>query len=180
MDFHTEIRHSYLGGFSILLVEGFVWILAGILWNFVSIKIGILVIIIGGTFFYPLGQLVQLILKRPKIRKENPLNLLFTQIGLVIPFSFPLIFLLTKENVSLFFPALTIIIGAHYLPFIYAYKLKTYWILAPLLVIGGSFFGFMIQDNSDYCAYYTGSMLFIFALLNRYITKKEIKNNAKW
>ena len=175
MDYHTEIRHSYLGGFSILLVEGFIWILAGILWNFVSFKIGILVIIIGGTFFYPLGQLVQLILKRPKIRKENPLNLLFTQIGLIIPFSFPLIFLLTKENVNLFFPALTIIIGAHYLPFIYAYKLNTYWILASLLVIGGSFFGFMMQDNFDYCAYYTGSILFLFAILNRYLTKKEIK-----
>lgn len=177
MDYHTEIRHSYLGGFSILLIEGFFWILAGILWGFVSFKIGILVIIIGGTFFYPLSQLLQIILKRPKIRKENPLNLLFTQIALIIPFSFPLIFLLTKENVNLFFPALTIIIGAHYLPFIYAYKLKTYWILSPLLVIGGSFFGFMMQDNFDYCAYYTGSMLFLFAILNRYLTKKEI--NAK-
>jgi len=31
MDHHKEIRQSYLGGFSILLVEGFVWILAGIL-----------------------------------------------------------------------------------------------------------------------------------------------------
>jgi len=175
MDYHTEIRHSYLGGFSILLVEGFIWILAGILWNFLSFKIGILVIIIGGTFFYPLGQLVQLILKRSKIRKENPLNLLFTQIGLIIPFSFPLIFLLTKENVNLFFPALTIIIGAHYLPFVYAYKLKIYWILASLLVIGGSFFGFMMQDNFDYCAYYTGVMLFLFAILNRYLTKKEIE-----
>lgn len=175
MDYHAEIRHSYLGGFSILLVEGFTWILAGILWNFVSFKIGILVIIIGGTFFYPIGQLVQLILKRPKIRKENPLNLLFTQISLIIPFSFPLIFLLTKENVNLFFPALTIIIGAHYLPFIYAYKLKTYWILASLLTIGGSFFGFMMQANFDYCAYYTGSMLLLFAFINLYLIKKEIK-----
>jgi len=63
MNYHTEIRHSYLGGFSILLIEAFVWILAGIFWQFVSFKIGILIIIIGGTFFYPLGQLLQLILK---------------------------------------------------------------------------------------------------------------------
>ncbi len=174
MDYHTEIRHSYLGGFSILLVEGFIWLLAGFFWNFVSFKIGILIIIIGGTFFYPLGQLLQLILKRPEIRKENPLKLLFTQIGLIIPFSFPLIFLLTKENVDLFFPALTIIIGAHFLPFVYAYKLNTYWVLASLLVIGGSFFGFMMQDDFFYCAYYTGSMLFLFAILNLYLTRKEI------
>lgn len=174
MNYHTEIRHSYLGGFSILLVEGFIWIIAGIFWNFISFKIGILIIIIGGTFFYPLGQLLQLILKRPKIRKENPLNLLFTQIGLIIPFSFPLIFLLTRENVNLFFPALTIIIGAHYLPFVYAYNLKTYWILAAFLVIGGSFFGFMMLNNFAYCAYYTGTMLILFAILNRYLTKKEI------
>ena len=178
MDYHTEIRHSYLGGFSILLVEGFTWILAGIFWNFISFKIGILVIIISGTFFYPMSQLLQIILKRPKIRKENPLNLLFTQIGLIIPFSFPLIFLLTKENVNLFFPALTIIIGAHYLPFIYAYKLKTYWILAPLLVVGGSLFGFIVTDNIYYCAYYTGSILLLFAIINRYLIKKEINKTA--
>jgi len=175
MNNHTEIRHSYLGGSSILIIEGFIWILAGILWNFISFKIGILIIIIGGTFFYPLGQLVQLMLKRPKIRKENPLNSLFTQISLIIPFSFPLIFLLTKENVNLFFPALTIIVGVHYLPFVYAYKLNTYWILASLLVIGGSSFGFILQSNFFYCAYYTGSILFLFAILNLYLTKKEIK-----
>jgi hypothetical protein len=178
MDYHKEVRQSYLGGFSILLIEGFFWILAGFLWDFASFKIGILLIIISGTFFYPLSQLFQIILKRPKIKKENPLNLLFTQIGLIIPFSFPVIFLLTKENVNLFFPALTIIIGAHYLPFIYAYKMKIYWILASLLVVGGSLFGFIMPDNIYYCAYYTGSILFLFAFINQHLTKKEINNTA--
>ena len=72
MGFHKEIRHSYLGGFSILLVEAFFWILAGIVNDFISIKIAILIIIISGTFFYPLGLLMQTILKRPKVKKENP------------------------------------------------------------------------------------------------------------
>ena len=81
MNYHKEIRISYLGGFSILLLEGFFWILAGILWDFVSYKIGILVIIISGTFFYPLSTLLQNILKCPKIRKENSLNLVFTLLG---------------------------------------------------------------------------------------------------
>ena len=178
MDYHKEIRQSYLGGFSILLIEGFFWILAGILWGFISFKVGILVIIISGTFFYPISQLLQIILKRPKIRKDNPLNLLFTQIGLIVPFSFPLIFLLTRENVNLFFPALTIIIGVHYLPFIYAYKLNTYWILASILVVGGSFFGFIETDNVYYCAYFTGSVLLFFAFINHYIVKKEINKTA--
>jgi len=178
MDNHKEIRQSYLGGFSILIIESFFWILAGILWNYVSFKIGILVIIISGTFFYPLSQLLQIILKRPKIRKENPLNLLFTQIGLIIPFTFPLIFMLTKVNVNLFFPVLTIIIGAHYLPFVYAYKMNVYWIIASLLVIGGSIFGFVLQDIMSYCAYYTGGILFLFAILNNYLIKKEISRNT--
>ncbi len=163
-----------MGGYSILLLEGFFWILAGILWELVSFKIGILVIIVSGTFFYPLSQLLQIVLKRPKVSRENPLSLLFTQISLIIPFSFPLIFLLTKENVNLFFPALTIIIGAHYLPFVYAYKMKTYWVLATLLVIGGSLLGFMMADNFYYCAYYTGSVLLLFAIINQYLVKKEI------
>ncbi len=114
MDNHKEIRHSFFGGFPMLPMEGFFWVLAGIMWNVVSFKIGILVIIISGTFFYPLSQLFQIILKRPKVRRDNPLNLLFTQIGLIIPFTFPLIFLIAKENVNLFFPVLTIIVGAHF------------------------------------------------------------------
>ncbi len=174
MDNHKEIRQSYLGGFSILIIESFFWLLAGFMWDNVSFKIGILVIIVSGTFFYPLSQLIQNILKRPKIRKENPLNLLFTLLGLIIPFSFPLIFMITKENINLFFPALTIIIGAHYLPFVYAYKMNIYWIIASLLVIGGSVFGFFLLDNTSYCAYYTGSVLFLFSIINRYLIKKEI------
>ncbi len=178
MDYHKEIRQSYLGGFPILLIEGVFWILAGILWDFVSFKVGIIVIIVGGISFYPLGQLFQVILKRPKIIQENPLKLLFTQISLIIPFSFPLIFLLAKENLNLFFPALTIIIGAHYLPFIYAYKMKTYWILAFLLVVEGSLFGFIVHDNIHYCAYYTGIILLLFAIITYYLTKKEISKTS--
>ncbi len=177
MDYHKEIRHSYLGGSSILIVEGFFWILAGILGDLISFKIGILVIIVGGTLFYPLGQLVQLLLKRPKISKENTLSALFTQIGLTLPFSFPLVFLITIENENLFFPALTIIVGAHFLPFVYAYKLKTYWILASLLVIGGSYFGFIMPNSFGYCAYFTGSILLLFAIVNHYLVKKEIEKN---
>ena len=49
----------------------------------ITSNIGILIIIIGGTFFYPLGLLVQILLKRPKVSRANPLNALFTQIGLM-------------------------------------------------------------------------------------------------
>ena len=174
LDYHKEIRHSYLGGFSILLIEGIVWLLAGTLGHFFSFQFGILTIIVGGTFFYPLAQLVQILLKRPKIGSDNSLNSLFTQVALIIPFSFPLIFLATRENVNLFFPALTIIVGLHYLPFVYAYKLKTYWVLAILLIIGGSYFGFLVPDNFEFCAYYTGFILLLFAIVNRNLVIKEI------
>jgi hypothetical protein len=86
--------------------------------------------------------------------------------------------MLTKENVNLFFPALTVIVGIHYLPFIYAYKMKTYWILAAILVVGGSWFGFMMPDNFHYCAYFTGSVLLLFAIINFYLIKKEIAKNV--
>ena len=101
MNYHKEMRHSYLGGFSILIIEGFFWILSGLLGSLISNKFGIFVIIIGGTLFYPLGQLFQHLLKRPKISQENTLRSLFTQIGLIIPFSLPLVFLVTNENLNL-------------------------------------------------------------------------------
>jgi len=178
MDDHEEMRISYLGGFSILFIEAIFWILAGILGNLISVKIGIFVIIIGGTFFYPLGLLAQYLLKRPKIREDNSLKLLFTQIGLMIPFSFPLIFMITKENVNFFFPALTIIVGIHYIPFVYAYSMKLYWILAILLILGGTYFGFMNPDNFHFCALYTGIILFLFAFFFRYLVAKEIKKES--
>lgn len=176
MDYHKEIRQSYLGGAPILLMEGFFWILAGFIWDAISFKMGFFVMIISGILFYPLGQLLQIILKRPKISKDNPLKLLFTQISLTIPFVFPLILLTANGDYNLFFPALTIIIGAHFLPFIYAYQMKIFWVLASVLVAGGSLFGFMAPYNIHYCAYYTGVILLLFGFINGYLVSKEIKN----
>ncbi len=178
MDFHTEIRQSYQGGFSILLLEGIFWILAGMFWKYVSFKIGILIIIISGTFFYPLNLLFQFLLKRPVIRKDNPLNLLFTQISLIIPFGFPLIFMLTRENVQLFFPALTVLVGVHYLPFVYAYQMKLYWLIASLLVVGGTLFGFLLPGEMALCACYTGCVLILFAWINYFVVKKELSKDG--
>ena len=70
MDYHKEIRNIYLGGFSILIVEGIIWILAGILWRNVSNNSAIFLIVIGGMLFFPLGELVQRLLRRPKISEK--------------------------------------------------------------------------------------------------------------
>ena len=129
--------------------------------------------------FFPLGELVQRLLRRPKISEKNPLQVLFTQISLVIPFTLPVVFMVILNNTNLFFPAIAIIVGAHFLPFVYAYKLFTFWILAPLLVVGGCLFGFLFVDHVAYCAYYIGILLVLFAFLNRSLILAEIKINAE-
>jgi hypothetical protein len=46
------------------------------------------------------------------------------------------------------------------------------------LVVGGSLFGFIVTNNIHYCAYYTGSILLLFATINYYLIKKEINKTA--
>ena len=69
------------------------------------------------------------------------------QIAFVIPLCYPLIAAATIHNTNWFYPAFLVVVGAHYLPFIFLYGMWQFGILAVLLVGLGTAIGIYFPEN---------------------------------
>jgi len=126
-----EVRSVYLGGFPGAIVSGLIWAISASLSS-----IGLL--IIGGVFIFPLTQLVLRISRRPaSLRDENPLRWLAMQIAFTIPLTIPLALAASLHRREWFYPAMLVIVGAHYLPFVFLYGMRVYAVLAGVMVASG-------------------------------------------
>ena len=71
---------------------------------------------------FPLTQVVlRTIGRRPTLSPDNTLGQLATQIAFTVPMNFLLVAAATLYRENWFYPASMIVVGAHYLPFIFLY-----------------------------------------------------------
>ena len=82
-----------------------------------------------------------------KLSKESPFGMLAMLIAFVIPALYPLIAAATIHNTNWFYPAFLVVVGAHYLPFIFLYGMWQFGILAVLLVGLGTAIGLYFPEN---------------------------------
>jgi hypothetical protein len=147
-DAQMEVRTVYLGAFSGLIVTSLIWFISAAAGTWRSNGLAILILILGGTFIFPLSQLLLKLMGRPTaLSKENPFGLLAMQSAFIVPFTYPLIAAATIHNPNWFFPAFLVSVGAHYLPFITLYGMWQFGILSVLLVGLGTAFGMYFPDN---------------------------------
>jgi len=147
-DAQNEVRQVYLGSFSGLIVTGLIWLLSAAAGTWLSAGYAIWVLILGGTFIFPLSQLLLKLMGRPaSLSAENPFGRLAMLIAFVIPALYPVIAAATIHNANWFFPAFLVVVGAHYLPFIFLYGMWQFGILAALLVGLGTVIGVYFPDN---------------------------------
>lgn len=174
MDFSTEMRKTYLSAVPHTLYTALVWLTAGLLGDLVSKPIAIVFFLVGCTFIFPMGELLRKIFRAPNlISDKNKLPQLFTQLAFTIPLSYPLIYLACRVDIHFFFPSFCVLIGAHYLPFVYGYGKKTFAILGALLVTTGSLGIFFFNESFSLAAYITTLLLIAFAALHYYQLKNE-------
>ncbi|HYM82450.1 MAG TPA: hypothetical protein VEY91_13695 [Candidatus Limnocylindria bacterium] len=67
------------------------------------------------------------------------------------------------HNVNWFYPALTIVVGAHYLPFVFLYGLWHYAVLAGILIFGGLGIGLVMPQSFTPAGWMTVSALLLFS-----------------
>lgn len=174
MDHNAEMRKTYLCAVPHTIYTSLVWLTAGLLGDLVTRPIAIVFFLVGCTFIFPIGELIRKIMKAPNfISNENKLPQLFTQLAFTIPLSYPLIYLACRLDIHFFFPAFSVLIGAHYLPFVYGYGKKTFAVLSFLLVLTGTISIFRFKDSFSISAYISAGLLFAFAVLHYYQLKKE-------
>ncbi len=178
MDFHKEIRKTYYGAAPHTLCVGLLWITSGIVSKFASINFTVLFFFFACAVNFPLGELLRKAMKMENfLSKENNLPKLFTYLSLTIPLSMPIVYMACKYNINWFFPSFAVLIGAHYLPFVWAYKMPTFGILAGLIIAIGIICVLKYSDSFPIAAYMTGSTMILFAVIHYSLVRKEVKGS---
>ncbi len=171
-----DMQSAYLRGSVGQAVSGIIWLTSAGLGTWVSQRYAIIVLVLAGMFIYPLTKLTLKLLGHPKnLPNVYPFNQLAMLVAFIVPLNLPLIGAATLANINWFFPAFMLIVGTHYLPFIFLYGMGEFGILAALLIGGGVVFGWLLPDSFILGGWYTGIILVLFALFEIVQIRKKSK-----
>jgi hypothetical protein len=173
-DAQRESRSVYIGGFWGQLVSAVIWLAAAAVGTWATPKASILTVIIAGFFIFPLTQMLLRLSGRPaSMRKENAFNSLGREVAFVLPFSMLLLVPVGLYRLNWFFPALMVLLGAHYLPFATLYGMRMFLFLAGILIALGVVIALYFSRTFSFGAWIGGLTLFVFAWIGRLIATRE-------
>ncbi len=162
----AETRTVFLGGFVGQLVSSFIWFVSAAVATWVDPVVGFWTLALGGSAIFPLTQtILRLSGRRASVDPTNPLHFLGMQIAFTVPLALPLAGAAALYRLDWFYPACLIIVGAHYLPFIFLYGMKTFGALAAAMTGAGFALGFLTQGRVVLGGWVGGAILFVFAFV---------------
>lgn len=173
-DAQLEVRSVYIGGFWGQLVSSVIWLASAAVGTWMTPKASILTAVTAGFFIFPLTQLCLHLSGRPaRVSAENPFHWLGMQVAFVLPLSMLLLWPVGLYHLNWFFPALMVLLGAHYLPFGTLYGMRMFFILAGILVVLGVVIALWFSATFSLGAWAAGLVLFLFAWMGRAIAIAE-------
>jgi hypothetical protein len=174
-DAQREVRTVYIGGFWGQLVSSAIWLASAALATWISPRAGIIELVACGFFIFAITQLLLRLSGRPaSLTRENPLGMLAMQIAFTLPVTMLLLVPVTVFHLNLFYPALMILVGAHYLPFTFLYGMRIFIPLSAILAGGGIVIALWFPDSFSLGGWIGGLTLFIFAWIGRYSVQNDL------
>jgi hypothetical protein len=174
VDAQRENRFRFSGGFYGQAVAGLLWLVSASFASWGSPRTAITALVAGGFFIFPVTELlVRTVGSRLQLDRRNSLPQLGMQVAFVLPFSMPLLLPVSRYQLNWFYPALMILLGAHYLPFVFLYGMRMFAVLAAALLGGGIIIAMYLQSSFSIGAWYTGTVLLIFAAVGGSLVHKE-------
>lgn len=169
-----EMRTVFMGGFWGQMISAAVWLTSAALATWTTPRAAIIAVVAGGFFIFPLTQVALRISgSTASLRRENPLGALAVQIAFTVPISMLLLVPVTAYRLHWFYPALMILVGAHYLPFAFLYGMRMFLLLASSLVGGGLLTALYVPHSFSIGGWIGGAALLIFACIGRRIVRAE-------
>ncbi len=163
-----DVRQLYAGGFYGQLVSAVVWLSAAAVAQWVSTSGAVLVLFLGGTLIFPLTSGIIRLTGRPaSLPPGHPMTALAMQIAFTVPIGLVVVVAMLAGRVELFFPASMVIVGAHYLPFVFLYGMRRFAYLSLALVAPGVAFLLWLPVPAALGGWITAAVLVIFAFLLR-------------
>ena len=146
------------------LVSGALWLFSAAVSARLSARTGIIVMVVGGPLIFPVTQaLLRATGPRASLSAHNRMGQLATQVALTIPLCFPLVGAAAIYQLNWFYPAMMVVVGMHYLPFVFLYGMPLYAVLCGLLVAGGILLGLYATNTFTLGGWLTGLTLIAFA-----------------
>jgi hypothetical protein len=169
-----EMRLAFLGGFAGQLIAGIIWALSAAASMWGTHLLGMAVLFFVSMLLFPATQVTLKLLGRPaKLSPGNTLNQLAMQIAFTVPIGFILVGAATLHRENWFYPASMVVVGAHYLPFIFLYGMPEFGILAGLLIAGGVGIGLYGPNVFSLGGWISAIILIIFAWVGRSVALRE-------
>jgi len=178
-DAQREVRLTFMGGFPGSVVSGTIWLVSAALGTWGSTDNAILVLVVGGAFIFPLTQLLLRAMgRRASLDPANPLAGLAMQVAFTIPLSLPLIGAATIHRLDWFYPAFLIVVGAHYLAFMFLYGMWTFALLAAAMIGGGTWIGMTMSGPFSFGGWFGGAVILAYGVLGLILTGREERQEA--
>jgi hypothetical protein len=176
-DAQREVRTVFLGGSVGQFVSAAIWLASAAVATFAEPKLGFWGLAIGGAAIFPLTQAILWMGGgRTSCSRENPLHFLGMQIAFTVPIVLPVAGAATLYNRGWFYPACLIIVGAHYLPFVFLYGMRTFAFLAASLIAAGFFLGFCAPQQVVAGGWIGGGILCVFACILALVFRRTAKS----
>jgi hypothetical protein len=159
-----DVRAVFLNGWVGLVVSAVLWLSSTAFATWGTTRQAILVLVFGGMLIFPLTQALLRLSRRPfALRPGNPLKYLAMQVAFIVPLTLPVAGGAALHNLNWFYPACAVIVGAHYLPFVFLYGMWQYAVLAGVLLSGGIACGLFLPHAFTPAGWFTGVVLVLFA-----------------
>jgi len=171
-----EMRTRFVGGFYGQLVSGVLWLVSAGLATWGTPRAAITTLVLGGFFIFPATELlIRFAGGKGSLSAPNALRHLGMQVAFVLPLSMPLLLPVGLYRLNWFYPAMMILLGAHYLPFVFLYGMRMFAVLSALVVSGGLGIAMYVSSRFSIGAWYTGAMLILFAGAGRAVVQHEAR-----
>ena len=179
-DAQHEMRVAFLGGFMGQFVSGALWLGSAGLATWGTPRQGITFLIVGGIFIFPLTQLGLRMMGRPgKVGAENSLYGLGAQVAMVLPLTLPVVAGVALYRLDWFYPSVMVLLGAHYLPFVFLYGMRMFLVLGAVLWVAGLALALWVEAPFAAGAWFTAVTLFLFAFVGRSLAFREARGRAE-
>jgi uncharacterized protein DUF7010 len=175
-----DVQSTFLRGSVGQAVSGLIWLLSAALATWASERSAILLLVLAGIFIFPLTQLALRLLGRDGgLPGGHPMNQLAMQVAFIVPLSLPVIGAAALHNINWFYPAFMVILGVHYMPFMFLYGMWEFGILSAALIGGGVAIGILLPNTFAAGGWFTAAVLLAFAVLVQVLPRRVKTGSQK-
>jgi len=178
-DAQLEVRTRYVGGFFGQLVSSVLWLASACLGTWSTPRVAITTLVLGGFLIFPgTVLLIRVVGGSARLSAQNSLRFLGMQVAFVLPCSMPLLLPVGRYHLNWFYPATMILLGAHYLPFVFLYGMRMFGVLAAALLSGGILIAMFWSASFTPGAWYTAAVLLLFAVIGRSVIRSGAREGT--